>query len=1044
MGECNYLCWIPRVAPVVEKATAWVDKVDPNELCGWFLWLVVVLAIEFFIMFIIILWVLGAGKEEAEEKSSESTAVEQVVVPVVPPQEKEKEPSSESEMVIDAPNATKQSRIIEQVVVPVLPPEEKEPSVEIPAAVPAPIVAAPVESSEENKVMAAPAPAAVKTPSRKSSDGSIDVGLGAAALVGAAAVAAAVVVADKSESSEEKKKVAAAPATAQVEEQVVGQQEVVQQEVIQQEVIQQEVIQQEVIVQDTIIKEEAAVIAGGAAVAAAAAAVVLKNKSDIRFANGWGGYATLASLHEAGCISDEDTQALIEGKIAEDDPAILKKLYIWLYGKSPIAGILLEDGTKMTLYEASQRGIITPGTSTSLLEAQAATGAILDPMYPTYSLDPNTQRYNVKQAASRGLIERGMAPILKRSENAVQGYINKLNPTVTRKTARRNQVKEKMSIFQAMDAGLVVEQHGIRCLEAQLATGGIVDVNRGHRLPLDFAYAQGIFDAEMHQALVDPSDDTLGFTNPNTDQNMSYDQMMKECTWDDNLQLLLFPYKLEVGQADPTTDVLIQRTGGAAPVTFQDAINAGLISGAMLTRYRTGRLSTSERETIKQKITSSLEGFNPIAGIYEVDGDKYLSIDQALEDGLIHKTFAIDLLEAQAACGRMIDVKNNRIVPFATAESTHLFPDTLLSEVEDASKAFYGFTSPYSDDNLSTLQAIDSKLINNKKAIKFLDAQLATGGLIDKRVPLRQTLDSAVSQKLTTDEFVSDFKSDTYKFRYVDPISGTACNYSSLLSKCKISPTSGFNFFPIQASRRINDEGKIAEIRKVIRSREASSISGNAIKSYKSTRQSQSDNNIVLRTNEKIVNPGVVLSRENSNVTVSTAKIKIGKDGRLVQDEDFKFEGKRSVSDLTSAMTSSNRQRILSSGSNDGAEASGASGSGAVSGSVSKQTSRGGTTLNAVHEDRSRTKSTLTSDGKRRRRKHVTNKRKRKAVMITNPKTGEQMTLEEAHAAGLINDNTYQALKAKVMNHDSDSAASSVANSRLGSRAGSSSNLNQQ
>ena len=39
--------------------------------------------------------------------------------------------------------------------------------------------------------------------------------------------------------------------------------------------------------------------------------------------------------------------------------------------------------------------------------------------------------------------------------------------------------------------GLVVESHAIRLLEAQIATGGIIDPFANHRLPVEVAFERG-------------------------------------------------------------------------------------------------------------------------------------------------------------------------------------------------------------------------------------------------------------------------------------------------------------------------------------------------------------------------------------------------------------------------------------------------------------------------------------------------------------------------------------------------------------------------
>lgn len=58
---------------------------------------------------------------------------------------------------------------------------------------------------------------------------------------------------------------------------------------------------------------------------------------------------------------------------------------------------------------------------------------------------------------------------LERAQRAVRGY----------PVAGTNQI---LSLFEAMRKGLVVESRGIRLLEAQIATGGLIDPRAHHRV----------------------------------------------------------------------------------------------------------------------------------------------------------------------------------------------------------------------------------------------------------------------------------------------------------------------------------------------------------------------------------------------------------------------------------------------------------------------------------------------------------------------------------------------------------------------------------
>ena len=94
-----------------------------------------------------------------------------------------------------------------------------------------------------------------------------------------------------------------------------------------------------------------------------------------------------------------------------------------------------------------------------------------------------------------------------------------------------------------MKKGLILKDHGIRLLEAQIATGGIIDPEESHRLPVEVAYKRGLFDEEMNEILTDPSDDTKGFFDPNTEENLTYLGLMERCITDPDTGLVLLLLK---------------------------------------------------------------------------------------------------------------------------------------------------------------------------------------------------------------------------------------------------------------------------------------------------------------------------------------------------------------------------------------------------------------------------------------------------------------------------------------------------------------------
>ena len=86
---------------------------------------------------------------------------------------------------------------------------------------------------------------------------------------------------------------------------------------------------------------------------------------------------------------------------------------------------------------------------------------------------------------------------MKRAQRAVTGWPDARNGKL-------------LSIFEAMKRGLIADTRVIRLLEAQIATGGIIDPRQHHRVPINVAYRRGLFNKELNDKLEDTTDDTKG------------------------------------------------------------------------------------------------------------------------------------------------------------------------------------------------------------------------------------------------------------------------------------------------------------------------------------------------------------------------------------------------------------------------------------------------------------------------------------------------------------------------------------------------------
>ncbi|XP_072266702.1 epiplakin-like [Pyxicephalus adspersus] len=237
---------------------------------------------------------------------------------------------------------------------------------------------------------------------------------------------------------------------------------------------------------------------------------------------------TATELLSSEIIDQKTLNELTQGSKTLEEVTQMGKVKRYLEGTGSIAAVFVPSKKdpskkeKMSIYQAMWKQILRPGTALVLLEAQAATGFIIDPM--------NNKKLSVDEAVSAGIIGKELHAKLLSAERAVTGYKDPFTG-------------EKISLFQAMKKNLIVKEHGIRLLEAQIATGGIIDPVHSHRVPVDVAYKRGYFDEEMNHVLSDPSDDTKGFFDPNTHENLTYLQLLKRCVLDPETGLCMLDVK---------------------------------------------------------------------------------------------------------------------------------------------------------------------------------------------------------------------------------------------------------------------------------------------------------------------------------------------------------------------------------------------------------------------------------------------------------------------------------------------------------------------
>ncbi|XP_040521223.1 epiplakin isoform X2 [Gallus gallus] len=554
-----------------------------------------------------------------------------------------------------------------------------------------------------------------------------------------------------------------------------------------------------------------------------------------------------SDLFRSQLIDKKTLDELNQGKKTVQEVTEMDSVRVYLEGSNFIAGVLIQPSNeKMSIYQAMRKGILRPGTALVLLEAQAATGYIIDP--------EQNKKFSVEEALKAGLVGVEVYEKLLSAERAVTGYVDPYT-------------KAPMSLFEAMNQGLIVKSHGIRLLEAQIATGGIIDPVHSHRIPVEVAYKRGYFNEEMNRVLSDPSDDTKGFFDPNTHENLTYMQLLERCVQDAETGLYMLqvvqeggkyfyvdeltrqvlqskPLQVKVGRfKDQTVSVwdilyshyiseqkrkellkqykcktltledlialilkVIEDTeqkgealkvkGLRGEVSVSELFNSEIIDKRTLEQLQDGSL-TLDSLTKKDAVRRYLDGTGCIAGVLLPSKKEMMSIYQALQRGLLSEQCALGLLEAQAATGFIIDPLTNQKLSVNEAVSSGLVGSELREKLLSAERAVTGYTDTQAGAKISLFQAIRNKAAAKEHGVRLLEAQIATGGIVDPVHSHRLPVEVAYRRgHLDGDTFLLLSDPDHGSKGFIDPNIHEKSSYSQLLKRCSRDRDTGLYLLP--------------------------------------------------------------------------------------------------------------------------------------------------------------------------------------------------------------------------------------------------------
>uniref|UniRef100_A0A8C8EGM8 Desmoplakin SH3 domain-containing protein n=1 Tax=Oncorhynchus tshawytscha TaxID=74940 RepID=A0A8C8EGM8_ONCTS len=472
---------------------------------------------------------------------------------------------------------------------------------------------------------------------------------------------------------------------------------------------------------------------------------------------------TAKQLLDCGVINKVTYGQLLNGQKTVREVSVDIKLN--LKGNGSISGVAVGPQGKMSLTEAKRENILSEDSAILLLEAQAATGHIVDPRA--------NEKMTVQEACKRGVVYEEDRERLLIAEAACLGY---RDPNTTK----------LLSAGQAMRKGLIDRVTALRMLQAQESVGGIIDPVLSVFLPKDAAMDRDLIDEDLYRALNQRPECYL---DPDTQLGASYVSLKKRCKAEPTTGLLILP--------TPEKPMTVNGLRGEVSVT--DLMSANLLEKSDMDQLKEGKLTCQD---IEHRLRSYLRGSTCIAGVYNEANDKTLSIYQAMKEGLLKPSTTLELLEAQAASGFMIDPVNNLCLTVVDAYKRGLagpeFKDKLLS----AERAVTGYKDPGTDKIISLFQAIEKGLIEKGHGIHLLEAQIASGGIIDPRHSHRIEVVTAYKKGYFSKEMnqILTGEGDNSK-GFFDPNSQDNLTYLQLKKRCIIDQKTGLVLLSIKKKK---------------------------------------------------------------------------------------------------------------------------------------------------------------------------------------------------------------------------------------------------
>ncbi|KAK1880814.1 Microtubule-actin cross-linking factor 1 isoforms 1/2/3/5, partial [Dissostichus eleginoides] len=450
---------------------------------------------------------------------------------------------------------------------------------------------------------------------------------------------------------------------------------------------------------------------------------------------------------------DKDSAWEMEGEDAE-----LAKLVLQLKQ----GGLMTEEGEKLLPDEAVAQGVLPGHTAVKLMAQAGLFGGFLDAS--------SCESLSMDDVMQEGLLDEDLMWSVLKSDKTLSGVVD----------VEKRQI---CGVSEAAQVGLIDPNTAARLLEAQVVSGGIVDLRRDKKVSVTLAAKLGLIEEGQREELValekaykgKDSDSTKtltkaslqlqmeGIIDPESKSPVPLEQaIQKGLIRSEDVYQVLARQVAEGG--------VIHHASGVR-LSIPDAVDRGLVDRSIapgleeLEWVYQGKVSPSSHPEAVLFQASTGAILDPESGCK-------LTLTEAVSMGLLDENIASETMASPAVAQGVLDPETARIMPYSElVKQGKIDIETGKRFLEV--KPFRGVPDEETGDSLTLPEAVASKKVDPVPALRLLQSQADSGGIIDIRTGDRLPLYEACERGLIEDSMVRTIATNQFlKGGLVDPATG--------------------------------------------------------------------------------------------------------------------------------------------------------------------------------------------------------------------------------------------------------------------------------